>query len=1054
MTVESQNHGLDVLLANRQWAHALARRLVGDANLAEDIVQTACLAAIERPPRHDQSPRGWIAAVIRNLSLMALRSGGRRARRERLAPTGLPAAAAPDVVARAERQRSLTSLVLELDEPYRTTVLLRYFDDLEPHQIAARLGEPAGTIRSRLKRAIAQLRERMAERHGDSWPMTLAPLLIRLPPKASAVAAGTGTATVVLMRWLPALLFGATLVTGIWWAGHVLTSAPQTRTAQVAAGEPAPAVPSAAATDPDTSSATPSTARVVPHPGPLATTTGVVLDTEGNPIADADVIAYPLDIIRAVSDDPSAPALRGVVRATTNDQGEFTLPATAAGGLVNLYVRARRAAPTVMESRHLGGHIAVTLAADRPATGLVTDAAGTPVSGASIDWIAYFSGIEIHRTATTSSGGTFELNEIPETEALRQTRQQIADRLVVTARGFAPTCSRLPEADPTRGRYARITLGRGCAVTGTINDSVTRSPIAGATIFHWPDRHKLAIPGPDVRWLNDTEDARGATSVVAHADGTFRFDHLEEGRRCMIGAIAPGYAPVVAEVELAGEGESTAITLLATQPAVVHGRVVTSDGRPVAAARVARTPHYDDGLALPAALAAMRGATITDADGYFSLDGLPVGSGEDSVEIQITAPWTRFGTDAARRVAVRSGESSAAGDVVIGEPLGIQVSVVDRAGAPIADVALSTKMFIVPRTEAEQPLRTDAKGRARLTFPAQAPSEPPRAVRIYARAPGRARAFTGLVTPGRGVDEPAITITLQDEVALTGKVVDEHGRPVVGALVMAMVQPGAPRTVEEIAEDLAGQVPPSDSWCAMSTSRDGGFFKLRNLPSERLQLAVRGGDAAAPTFAIVPDVVPGETPMTLVLPLGGAGRGVDQTTVTLRGRLHIDGGSLPQASSLGFAHGAEFILQGVTLEADGSFTAVGLRPGTSYKPVLASWRNGELQTWVASGSVVLRRERPGIAECGQIRMTAAGLLSIQTTSSSATRSTLPTQIDVRSELGERVYATCGVRLGESLLTVLPAGRHRITLWFEDGSMRTAPIVVEPFRTLNFDVGRH
>ena len=56
---------------------------------------------------------------------------------------------------------ALWAAVLTLAEPYRATVLLRFFEGLPPRLIAARLGVPVATVHSRLQRALAQLRHQL-----------------------------------------------------------------------------------------------------------------------------------------------------------------------------------------------------------------------------------------------------------------------------------------------------------------------------------------------------------------------------------------------------------------------------------------------------------------------------------------------------------------------------------------------------------------------------------------------------------------------------------------------------------------------------------------------------------------------------------------------------------------------------------------------------------------------------------------------------------------------------------------------------------------------------
>src|SRR5258705_4223124 len=86
------------LLTHARWARALARQLLRDEQRADDVVQEAWLAAVERPPRPGPGLRAWFARLIRNLASNQRRAELRRALHERgaaapeLAP---PSAAAP-----------------------------------------------------------------------------------------------------------------------------------------------------------------------------------------------------------------------------------------------------------------------------------------------------------------------------------------------------------------------------------------------------------------------------------------------------------------------------------------------------------------------------------------------------------------------------------------------------------------------------------------------------------------------------------------------------------------------------------------------------------------------------------------------------------------------------------------------------------------------------------------------------------------------------------------------------------------------------------------------
>ena len=56
------------LVEHRGFVEALARRLVFDQHLADDLVQETLLAAMRNPPRERKAMRGWLARVVRNLA--------------------------------------------------------------------------------------------------------------------------------------------------------------------------------------------------------------------------------------------------------------------------------------------------------------------------------------------------------------------------------------------------------------------------------------------------------------------------------------------------------------------------------------------------------------------------------------------------------------------------------------------------------------------------------------------------------------------------------------------------------------------------------------------------------------------------------------------------------------------------------------------------------------------------------------------------------------------------------------------------------------------------
>ena len=135
---------LEELLAHGAWARRLAHSLVGEAAAADDLVQEAWRAALERPPALDRPVRPWLGRVLTNLARQRARGAGRQAARERAAARDESLPGPDELAERLDSQRALTEELAALAEPFRTTVLLCYFEDLEPSEIARRQSLPRG----------------------------------------------------------------------------------------------------------------------------------------------------------------------------------------------------------------------------------------------------------------------------------------------------------------------------------------------------------------------------------------------------------------------------------------------------------------------------------------------------------------------------------------------------------------------------------------------------------------------------------------------------------------------------------------------------------------------------------------------------------------------------------------------------------------------------------------------------------------------------------------------------------------------------------------------
>src|SRR5262245_16366455 len=115
----------------------LARGLLRDEHLAEDVAQEALVAALEHPPRETGALRAWLARTAHNLALNRRTSAARRTRREEAAARPEEADAQEEALERLELQRVVFEQVLALDEVKRAALFLRYHEGLEPAAIAA-----------------------------------------------------------------------------------------------------------------------------------------------------------------------------------------------------------------------------------------------------------------------------------------------------------------------------------------------------------------------------------------------------------------------------------------------------------------------------------------------------------------------------------------------------------------------------------------------------------------------------------------------------------------------------------------------------------------------------------------------------------------------------------------------------------------------------------------------------------------------------------------------------------------------------------------------------
>jgi RNA polymerase sigma-70 factor (ECF subfamily) len=157
----------------RSKIHAVAVRMVGPAD-ADDVVMETYLKAWGALPRFGgRSALGtWLCRIARNQALDMLRKRQRHSikevhgedaelLREREPDPSQPTAV--EQIMRAETQASVREALDCVPEPHRTTLLMRFVDDLSYSEIAAAMQVSIGTVMSRLHNAKHKLRAALDE---------------------------------------------------------------------------------------------------------------------------------------------------------------------------------------------------------------------------------------------------------------------------------------------------------------------------------------------------------------------------------------------------------------------------------------------------------------------------------------------------------------------------------------------------------------------------------------------------------------------------------------------------------------------------------------------------------------------------------------------------------------------------------------------------------------------------------------------------------------------------------------------------------------------------
>jgi RNA polymerase sigma-70 factor (ECF subfamily) len=144
-------------------AYRVARGVLRNDADAEDVAQEALLRAYRRFERlRDRARfRGWLVRIAFRLAIDRVRSAKRREVRETLWSQQGPTSSTEDAAAMSEFQAHLASAMDELPDKLRLVLLLAAMEGHTLEEVAAMLGVPMGTVKSRLFFARKQLAEKL-----------------------------------------------------------------------------------------------------------------------------------------------------------------------------------------------------------------------------------------------------------------------------------------------------------------------------------------------------------------------------------------------------------------------------------------------------------------------------------------------------------------------------------------------------------------------------------------------------------------------------------------------------------------------------------------------------------------------------------------------------------------------------------------------------------------------------------------------------------------------------------------------------------------------------
>lgn len=151
-------------------AFSLACRICGQRDVAEDVVQEAFLSLWRNLERYDPRRgelRNWLLGIVHNSGIDRLRRSGVHERRRASAGGIEELLEAPERTDERVEQRESAAEVREalggLPEEQRRVIELAYFGGLTQTEIAAKLAQPVGTVKGRMRLGLLKMHAQLAD---------------------------------------------------------------------------------------------------------------------------------------------------------------------------------------------------------------------------------------------------------------------------------------------------------------------------------------------------------------------------------------------------------------------------------------------------------------------------------------------------------------------------------------------------------------------------------------------------------------------------------------------------------------------------------------------------------------------------------------------------------------------------------------------------------------------------------------------------------------------------------------------------------------------------